>query len=145
MPPHILAVFNQLYEELKSMKQQQWTITNYGALILASMYAVRLPGVSHSQTYMKFLAFVIAIVGSSLLLRLQYSIVGARYRLDDVHNNFFTSNELEAIGWTVEDRKRLHDERRQRRWAYWHRGFCDITVPLSLVLWGGAILVCLAL
>jgi hypothetical protein len=32
MPPHILAVFNQLYEELKSMKQQQWTITNYGAL-----------------------------------------------------------------------------------------------------------------
>jgi hypothetical protein len=32
MPPHILAVFNQLYEELKAMKQQQWTITNYGAL-----------------------------------------------------------------------------------------------------------------
>jgi len=27
MPPHILAVFNQLYEELKSMRQQQWTIT----------------------------------------------------------------------------------------------------------------------
>jgi len=39
MPPHILAVFNQLYEELKSMKQQQWTITNYGALILAARSA----------------------------------------------------------------------------------------------------------
>jgi hypothetical protein len=32
MPPRILTVFNRLYEELKSMKQQQWTITNYGAL-----------------------------------------------------------------------------------------------------------------
>jgi hypothetical protein len=62
MPPHILAVFNQLYEELKSMKQQQWTITNYAVAILAAIYAVKLPGVSHSQSYMKVLAFVIAIV-----------------------------------------------------------------------------------
>jgi hypothetical protein len=145
MPPHILAVFNQLYEELKSMKQQQWTITNYAVAILAAIYAVKLPGVSHSQSYMKVLAFVIAIVGSGLLLRVQYNIVGTRYRLDDVHDNFFTPNELKAIGWTDEDRKRLHDERRQRRWAYWHQGFWDFTVPLILVLWGGAILVCLAL
>jgi len=127
MPPHILAVFNQLYEELKSMKQQQWTITNYAALILAAIYAVKLPWVSHSQTYMKVLAVVIAIVGSGLLLRVQYNIVGTRYRLDDVHDNFFTSNELKAIGWTVEDINRLHDERRQRRWAYWHQGFWDFT------------------
>jgi hypothetical protein len=121
MPPHILAVFNQLFEELKSMKQQQWIITSYGAAILGALYAVKLE-VSHSQTYMKVLAFVIAIVGSGLLLRVQYNIVGTRNRLDDVHNNFFTSNELKAIGWTVQDRRRLQDERRQRRWAYWHRG-----------------------
>jgi hypothetical protein len=59
MPPHILAVFNRLYEELSSMKQQQWTITNYAAAILTAIYAVKLPGVSHSQTYLKVLAFVI--------------------------------------------------------------------------------------
>jgi hypothetical protein len=62
MPPHILAVFNQLYEELKSMKQQQWTITNYGALILAAIYAVavrqHLSGVSHYQSRLQFLAFL---------------------------------------------------------------------------------------
>jgi hypothetical protein len=124
---------------------QQWTITNYGALILASIYAVKLSGVSHSQSILKVLAWVIAVVVSGLLLRVQYNVVGVRYRLDDVHNNFFTTNELKAIGWTVEDRKRLHDERRQRRWAYWHQGFWDFTIPLILVLWGGAILVCLAL
>jgi hypothetical protein len=147
MPPHILAVFNQLYEELKAMKQQQWTITNYGALILAAIYAVRqqFPDVGHAQSKLKVLAFVIAIVGSGLLLRVQYNMVGTRYRLDDIHNNFFTSNELKAIGWSDEERRRLHDERRQRRWAYWHQGFWDFSVPLMLVLWGGAILVCLAL
>jgi hypothetical protein len=68
MPPHILAVFNQLYEELKSMKQQQWTITNYGALILAAIYAVKLPGISQSQTILKVLAFTTAIVGSRFIL-----------------------------------------------------------------------------
>jgi hypothetical protein len=145
MPPHILAVFNQLYEQLKSMKQQQWTITNYTVAILAAIYAVKLSGVSHSQTYMKVLVFVIATVGSGLLLRVQYNIVGTRYRLDDVHYNFFTSTELKAIGFTVQDRRRLNDEPRQRRWAYWHQGFWDFTVPLILVLWGGAVLVCLAL
>ena len=68
MPPHILAVFNQLFDELKSMKQQQWAITNYGVLILAAIYAIKLPGVPHSQTYLKVLAWVTAIVASGLLL-----------------------------------------------------------------------------
>src|SRR5262245_41103542 len=70
MPPHVLAVFKQLFDELKSMKQQQWTITNYSLLILAAIYAVRqlLPEVPHSQTYLKILAGVIAVAGSIRLL-----------------------------------------------------------------------------
>jgi hypothetical protein len=144
MPPHILAVFNQLYEELKSMKQQQWTITNYGVLILAAIYAVKLPGVPHSQTYLKILAWVTVVVGSGLLLWVQCNMAERRWRLGEVHNNFFTSRELRGIGWTDEDIKRLQDEPRRRKWD-WHRGFWDFTVPLILVLWGAAILVCLAL
>ena len=34
MSPHVSTVFKELFDELKSMKQQQWTITNYGLLIL---------------------------------------------------------------------------------------------------------------
>jgi len=76
MPPHILAVFNQLFDELKSMKQQQWTITNYGVLILAAVYAIKLPEVPHSQTYLKILGGVTAVVGSGLLLWVQCNMVG---------------------------------------------------------------------
>jgi hypothetical protein len=141
MPPHILAVFN---EELKSKKQQQWTITNYGALILAAIYAVKIPGVSHSQTYLKVLALVTAIAGSCLLIWVQYNMAQRRWRVDEIHNNFFTSRELKGIGWTNEDIKRLHDEPWRHYWDL-RRGFWDFTVPLILVLWGGAILVCLAL
>jgi hypothetical protein len=120
MPPHILAVFNQLYEELKSMKQQQWTITNYGLLILAAIYAVKLSGVPHSQTYLKILAGATAVVGSSFLLWVQYNLVGTRWRLDNVHNKFFTSNELEAIGWT--DIRRYGNFTTDPGGASWHIG-----------------------
>ena len=70
MSPHVAAVFKELFEEIKSAKQQQWTITNYGVLILAAIYAVRhqLPEVPHSQSKLKFLAIATAVVGSVLLL-----------------------------------------------------------------------------
>jgi hypothetical protein len=147
MPPHILAVFNQLFDELKSMKQQQWTITNYSLLILAAIYAVRqlLPEVPHSQTYLKILAGVIAVAGSILLLCIQSNMARSRWRLDDVYKNFFTSNELEAVGWTDKQIWKLHYRPWWRRkLAYWCRGL-EFTVPLILVLLGGAVLVCLAL
>ena len=89
MPPHILTVFNQLFEELRSMKQQQWTITNYGLLILAAIYAVKLSGVPHSQTYLKIVAGATAVLGSSFLLWVQYNMVGTRRRLDNFHTSFF--------------------------------------------------------
>jgi membrane protein YdbS with pleckstrin-like domain len=78
MPPHILAVLNQLYEELKSMKQQQWTITNYGVLILAAIYAVKLPDVGHAQSLLKGFAVATAVFGSALLLWVQYNLARAR-------------------------------------------------------------------
>jgi hypothetical protein len=144
MPPHILTVSNQLFEELKSMKQQQWTITNYGLLILAAIYAVKLSGLPHSQTYLKILAGATAVLGSSFLLWVQYNMVGTRWRLDTVHKKFFTSSELEAIGWTDKEIWKLQYRPWRRKLAYWCRGL-EFTVPLILVLLVGAILVCFAL
>jgi hypothetical protein len=73
MSPHVSTVFKELFDEIKSTKQQQWTITNYGLLILAAIYAVRqqFPEVPHSQSKLKFLAIATAVVGSGLLLRIQ--------------------------------------------------------------------------
>jgi hypothetical protein len=144
MPPHILAVFNQLFDELKSMKQQQWTITNYGAAILAAIYVIKLSEVPHSQTYLKILAWVTAIVGSGLLLWVQRNMAQRRWRLDDVHNNFFTSRELRGTGLTDKQIRRFQFKPWRRKWAYWCGGL-EFTIPLILVLLGGSILVCLAL
>ena len=144
MPPHILAVFNQLFDELKSMKQQQWAITNYGLLILGAIYVIKLREVPHSQTYLRILAGLTAGVGSGLLLWVQCNIVGRRRRLDNVYNKFFTSNELEALGRTDKQIRKLNYRSWWQKLAYRCRGL-EFTVPLILVLMVGAVLVYFAL
>jgi len=52
------------------MKQQQWTITNYGVLILAAIYAVKQLPVSHGQSKLQFLAIMTAVFGSARMSRL---------------------------------------------------------------------------
>jgi hypothetical protein len=93
---------------------------------------------------LKILAWATAVLGSSFLLRVQYNMVGTRYRLDHMHNKFFISNELQDIGWTDKEIRKLQHRPWQRKLAYWCRGL-EFTVPLILVLLGGAVLVYLAL
>ena len=147
MSPHVSAVFKELFEEIKSAKQQQWIITNYGVLILAAIYAVghQLPaGVTHLHSKLKFLAilaFAIAAVGSFFLLRIQWHMARSRHRSDKLHKTYFTPNELSDIGLTDDEINNLGDE---TWWHYFQRGL-EFTGPLILVLLGGAILVCLTL
>jgi uncharacterized integral membrane protein len=160
MSPHVSAVFKELFDEIKSAKQQQWTITNYGLLILAAIYAVRhqLPvEVTHLQSKLKFLAILViatAVVGSFFLLRIQSHMARSRRRLDKLHKTYFTPNELRDIGLTDKEINNLGKENDVqgkpwwKRWwrhsANWHRGL-EFTGPLIFVLWVGAVLVCFAL
>jgi hypothetical protein len=152
MSPHVSAVFKELFEEIKSAKQQQWTITNYGVLILAAIYAVghQLPaGVTHLHSKLKFLAILavaIAVVGSYFLLRIQSHMERSRHRSDKLHKTYFTPNELRDIGLTDDEINNLGDENdlQGKRWwrsANWRRGL-EFTGPLIFVLWIGAARVC---
>ena len=143
MSPHVSTVFKELFEELKFAKQQQWTITNYGVLILAAIYAVRqqLPEVPHSQSKLKFLAILTAVVGSFLLLLIQSNMARSRRSLDKLHKTYFTPKELTGIGLNNNEIHNLGDE---TWWHYSQRGW-EFLVALILVLWAGAVLVALAL
>jgi|SRR6516165_452622 hypothetical protein len=146
MSPHVSTVFKELFEELKFAKQQQWTITNYGVLILAAIYAVRqqLPEVPHSQSKLKFLAIATAVVGSVLLLRIQSHMARSRCRLDKLHKTYFERDELEAIGLKDNEINNLEDQTWWRRIPHWWRGW-EFLLGLMLVLWVGAYLVAHAL
>jgi hypothetical protein len=160
MSPHISTVFKELFDELKSAKRQQWTITNYGLLILGAIYGVRhqLPvEVTHLQSKLKFLAFLAiatAVLGSGFLLRIQSHMSRSRSRLDKLHKSYFTPDELRNIGLTVNEINNLGDENDLQgkpwwcRWlcrsANWRRGL-EFTGPLIFVLGVGAVLVCFAL
>jgi hypothetical protein len=144
MSPHVSTVFKELFEELRSMKQQQWTITNYGVLILAAIYTVKLPEVGHAQSKLKFLAIATSVVGSLLLVLIQSSMARSRCRLDKLQKFYFTPNELVAVGLTDDEIRNLEDETWRQRFARWRRGW-EFSLALVAVLWVGAVLVFLAL
>ena len=147
MSPNVSAVFKELFEEIKFAKQQQWTITNYGVLILAAIYAVghQLPaGVTHLHSKLKFLTILAAgtaVLGSVLLLVIQWNMRRSRRRLDKLHKTYFTQAELEGIGLTDAE---IHNLGNETWWHYFKRGGTFL-VALILVLWAGAVLVALAL
>src|SRR5262249_10341706 len=137
MSPHVSTVFKELFDEIKSAKQQQWTITNYGALILAAIYWVKLPEVPRSQSKLKFLAIMTAVVGSGLLLRIQCNMGRSRRRSDKLQRTYFTQAEFEGMGLSVRKIRILGNE---WWWRYFGQGG-DFLVALFLVLAFGAIFV----
>ena len=150
MSPHVSTVFKELFDEIKSAKRQQWTITNYGLLILGAIYGVRhqLPvEVTHLQSKLKFLAILAiatAVLGSGFLLRIQSHMARSRCRLDKLHKTYFERDELEAIGLKDNEINNLEDQTWWRRIPHWWRGW-EFLLALMLVLWVGAYLVAHAL
>jgi hypothetical protein len=71
-------------------------------------------------------------------------MAGTRCRLDEVHNNYFTGNELRGVGWTDKDINKLQAKPWRRKLAHWCRGW-EFIITLMFVLWIGTVLVCLAL
>jgi len=144
MSLHVSTVFKELFDELKSMKQQQWTITNYGVLILAAIYTVTVPEVGHAHSLLKGLAIATAVVGAILLLRIQSNMARTRCRLDKLQKTYFMPDELEGIGLTDKERTNLGDKTYWHYFAQWIRGW-EFSLALMGVLGVGAFLVSLAL
>jgi hypothetical protein len=146
MPQHVASVYKELVDGLKSMKQQQWTITNYAVLLLAAVFAVAAKGlnVPHLSSKLNLLIAVTAITGTGLLIRIQCNMARSRARLDKMDDIYFTDQELESTGLT---RKEIDGIRKQsccRRIAHFVGGW-EFTVVLLGVLWGGWLLVYWAL
>jgi hypothetical protein len=108
MPQHVASVYKELVDGLRSMKAQQWTITNYAILLLAAAFAVAARGlnVPHLSSKLNFLITVTAVAGTALLLRIQYNMARSSARLDKMDDTYFTDRETsEHWGYQGGDRR----------------------------------------
>jgi len=96
--------------------------------------------VSHLASKLKCVSIVAAVLGSFLLLRLQYNMARYRARLDKMDATYFTDPELESAGLTGEEIHDLRNQTRRRRIEHFINGW-EFTAALLVVLWGGWILV----
>jgi len=131
MSQHVSIVFKELFEELKSMKQQQWTITNYTLLLLIAAFTLK----SRLNQYVVTTVVVsVAVIAILLLLRIQWHMGRARLRIDGLHKAYFTDKELEEIGMTEKERANLGGNRSQFDQSI--RGW-EFLIVLIAVLLGG--------
>ncbi len=102
MPQHVASIYKELLDGLRSMKQQQWTITNYAVLLLAAVFAVAKAGlnVPHLSSRLNLLIALTAVIGTGLLIRIQYNMARSRARLDKMDATYFSYQELESTGLT---------------------------------------------
>jgi hypothetical protein len=142
MPEHVASVYKELVDGLSSMKQQQWTITNYAILLLAAVFAVASKGlnVSHLASKLNFIIAVTAVIGSGLLVRIQYKMAQVRARLDKMEATYFTDAELESTGVTSKEIHGIRNQTCGRRIGHYLGGW-EFTTALIAVLWGGWFLV----
>jgi hypothetical protein len=146
MPQHVASVYKELLDGLRSIKQQQWTITNYAILLLAAVFAVAAKGlnVPYLSSKLNFFIAVTAVVGTCLLVKIQCNMARSRARLDKMDDTYFTDQELESTGLTRAEIDGIRNPTRRRRIGHFLGGL-EFTIVLLGVLWGGWLLVYWAL
>ncbi len=138
MSERVQTIFKELFNGLESMKQQQWKITNYAVLLLAAAFVFK-----DKITPSGLLTFVwaITVVGSLLLLRIQWNLGRYRMRIDGLHKAYFTGQELLDIGLNESELKSLG---RKTQFKQAIRGW-EFLLALIAVLFGGSLLISFAL
>jgi hypothetical protein len=104
MSDHVSIIFRELLDEMKSMKRQQWTITNYFLLIGAAIFYLRdKADVYHFHTWLRAIAVIAAVLAVSMLLRIQWNMAGVRFRIDKLHKSYFDPQELVDVGLSSQE------------------------------------------
>jgi hypothetical protein len=126
------VVYKLLHEQVAFLKKQQWTITNYIALIYAAIFGVtkELQSTSFPSTLKCILiaaAIVACVYGPTALTKVQVDLGEARERLDKTDREIFGDKEYRELGL------------RQETHPFWRGMF--FTGALMLVLVIGAVIV----
>ena len=90
-PAEIL--YRVLFDDLKFVKQQQWTITNYALILMGAIFALAKLGTGSpallEKIVLSLMVFpVVVVVVGLLLLHLQLHLYNARERLEKLEKTF---------------------------------------------------------
>jgi hypothetical protein len=128
-----MAVYELVHEYVAFLKKQQWTITNYIALIYGAIFAVKkelseLSVLTYPLKCILIAAVIVACVyGLIALALIQFDLGEARERLDKTDREIFGDKEYRELGL----RKQQHP---------YLRGM-PFTAALMLVLLIGAVII----
>jgi hypothetical protein len=125
-----IVVHKLMYEQVDFLKKQQWTITNYIALIYAAIFAVT-KELGSTPPSLKCILLAAALIacgyGLLALWIVQVDLTDERKRLDKANREIFGDKEYSELGLEAHSK------------PYWRGMF--FTWALMLVLVVGAVIV----
>jgi hypothetical protein len=95
-----LVVYKVIFDDIRYIKEKQWTITNYTILLYGAIVAFA-SGVtlsSEQKNIAIFATIVLCACGSVLLLSTQSDLMDARKRLDKIDQTIYTKKEKDTLG-----------------------------------------------
>jgi|SRR5262252_6143875 len=125
------VLFEAIFDHINLVKKQQWTITNYAALILAAifLFAKELDDLSHKEkVVLSLMSLAVSGFGTLMLIWVQTDLSEARTRLDVAIEGLFKKQK---------ERNLLGIEKENEAFS---RGL-EFTFPMLVVIWVGAAMV----
>jgi ribose/xylose/arabinose/galactoside ABC-type transport system permease subunit len=123
-----LIVYKAMFDQLDSIKKQQWTITNYAALLYGAIFvfAKGLSRESYGETVLlTTMTAAVCWFGTAMLLHTQTDLNDARRQLEHANKELFKdTKERNILGFEKETEPFI-------------RGL-EFTIPLLGVIWFGA-------
>jgi hypothetical protein len=96
MPPQLEGLYQDAVENLRFIKQQQWRVTNYAALIYAAIYVVHKEpplDTCGGRAGLTVATLVTMVFSIAVLWRLQEGMEKFRRRISFVYERHFTAGE----------------------------------------------------
>ena len=112
LSPQLQIVYQDVVDNLRFMKRQQWMITNYLIALLAGLYVFRSdisPSTVSEKAILTTFAAVALFVGEGLLLAIQRDMVRARRRLAWFCRTYFTEKEQNELNLRPDPKPWHHD------------------------------------
>ena len=111
MPRHIEALFRDAVDNIRLLKRQQWTITNYAIAVDAAIYAIAIhfPGHCTVRVLLTVLAAVVFAYGVGVLIDFQCNMTKFRKRIAWIYGQPYYDDVRTPLNLPTQPKGFWHD------------------------------------
>jgi hypothetical protein len=112
MGPAVSAFYNDVVDNIRFAKQQQWRVTNYVSLVYVALFALNLQledPTRFEMTVLTFLTVAAMILGAYVMWSLMNWLRRLEERLNAIYRTYFSEEEQKNLSISPDRPRTRHD------------------------------------